>query len=75
MSIAVKGRIYRHAKGKRYQVIDIAMDSETLQEVVIYKPLYKNETYDGLWVRPRKMFEAKVVHNGHVVDRFAELKG
>ena len=47
------GGIYRHFKGGMYEVIDIAKDSETLEEVVIYKALYGE---CGLWVRKKEMF-------------------
>ena len=53
----VKNGYYRHFKGGEYQVIDIAYDSETLDEVVIYKSL-KNNT---LWVRKKEMFLSEVV--------------
>ncbi len=45
--------IYQHFKGKKYQVLHIAIDSETLKEVVVYKQLYdKKEIY----VRDKIMF-------------------
>ena len=40
------GKIYRHFKGNYYFVENIAYDSETLERMVIYKPLYERE--DGL---------------------------
>lgn len=47
------GRIYRHFKGDYYLVEGIARDSETGEDVVIYRKLYED---GALWVRPRAMF-------------------
>ena len=49
--------VYRHFKGNYYQVIDIALDSENMEEMVIYKQLYGE---GKLWVRPLKMFLSEV---------------
>lgn len=49
--------IYKHFKGDYYLVEDVAMDSETLQTVVIYRRLYGD---GSLYVRPLKMFLGKV---------------
>ncbi|MBI5221229.1 MAG: DUF1653 domain-containing protein [Candidatus Magasanikbacteria bacterium] len=62
---------YRHFKGKDYEVIGIAKHSETLEEMVVYKPLYNNS---GLWVRPLKMFEENVEVNGEIMPRFQLIK-
>ena len=68
MSIRI-GR-YRHYKGNNYQVIGIARHSETDEEFVVYRPLYK----DGdLWIRPLKMFTEQVDVNGSLQPRFALL--
>lgn len=56
--IKVGGR-YRHFKGNEYRVIDLATDSETMQTMVVYQPLYGNH---GLWVRPLSMFMEEVDH-------------
>lgn len=32
--------VYEHFKGNRYEVIGTAFDSETMEEVVVYKALY-----------------------------------
>jgi len=40
---------YRHYKGNEYEVIGVVRHSETLEALVLYRPLY-NDT--GLWVRP-----------------------
>jgi len=63
---------YRHYKGKLYQVIDTVIHSETLEELVLYKPLYAtNDEFNGkLWVRPLAMFMEKVEVNGEIVERF-----
>ncbi len=49
---------YRHYKNKDYTVVWEATHTETDEELVIYKPLYKMEWYpeEHLWVRPKKMF-------------------
>lgn len=47
--------VYRHFKGNYYYVVDVALDSETKERMVVYKPLYKRED-SMLWVRPEKMF-------------------
>ena len=56
--LKIKG-IYRHFKGNYYLVEDIAKDSETQEEMVIYRRLYEDCT---LWVRPKEMFLSEVDH-------------
>lgn len=63
--------LYRHYKGKDYEVIGIAKHSETLEDLVVYKALYDS---GSLWVRPLKMFEENVEVNGEVVPRFQLIK-
>ena len=58
-------------KGKRYEVIGVALHSETLEELVVYKALYKSEYPEGsLWVRPLAMFTEQVVVKEKQVPRF-----
>ena len=64
--------IYRHYKGNKYQVIYEAKHSETLEDLVVYKALYKNKE-SKYWVRPKKMFLEKVVIDGKKVLRFEHL--
>ena len=56
MERIIKG-IYKHFKGKYYIVEDIALDSETLEEVVVYRQLYGEHK---LFVRNKEMFLSKV---------------
>ena len=64
--------IYEHYKGKQYKVIGIAKHSETMEDVVVYEPLYKSEF--KLWVRPLAMFLETVIVNGKKVPRFEKVK-
>ncbi len=65
---------YQHSKtGNFYKVIGIAKHSETLEEFVVYKTLYKNPK-SKLWVRPINMFLEKVKINGKRVPRFKAVE-
>lgn len=46
-------RIYKHFKGKLYYIEDVAIDSETLEEVVVYRALYDDYK---LYIRSLDMF-------------------
>lgn len=67
---------YQHYKGGKYQVIGSALHSETLEPLVVYKPLYLSEQFpkETLWVRPEKMFESNVEVNGNIVPRFKKIQ-
>lgn len=56
--LKIKG-IYRHFKGDYYLVEDVAIDSETDQELVIYRMLYED---NKLYARPKDMFLSEVDH-------------
>ena len=62
------GGIYRHYKGNRYIVLEIARHSETLEDMVVYKALYGD---GGVWVRPYSMWgETVITADGVAVPRF-----
>ncbi|MFO0323906.1 MAG: DUF1653 domain-containing protein [Burkholderiales bacterium] len=61
---------YRHYKGGEYEVIGVARHSETLEVVVVYRPLYNAS---GLWVRPYEMFVGTVEIDGKIMPRFEKL--
>jgi|GEM_PF-28205 len=61
--------LYRHYKGNLYRARGLCRHSETLEELVHYECLYKNDL-GGLWVRPKEMFLSKITIDGKEVDRF-----
>lgn len=68
-AVVAPGR-YRHYKGNEYEVIGTATHSETLEPMVVYRPLYGE---GGLWVRPAAMFAEHVIVDGKSRPRFARL--
>jgi cyclomaltodextrinase / maltogenic alpha-amylase / neopullulanase len=67
---------YQHYKGNFYEVIGVAHHSETLEELVVYRALYKHEVYgdNSLWVRPKKMFLKNVIIEGKEISRFTLIE-
>ena len=61
------GRKFRHFKGNRYRLEGFAKDSETTEEMVIYRQLYGE---GSLWVRPAKMFFETIERDGKMIKRF-----
>ena len=70
----IKPGKYQHFKGKKYEVIGVGRDSETLAEVVIYKALYRSGFGENaLWVRPLDNFMQKVEKEGKELLRFKKI--
>lgn len=69
MQTIEKGK-YRHFKGGEYQVVDIALHSETCEEMVVYRALYGE---GKLWVRPASMWNETVEVDGKMVPRFVKI--
>lgn len=64
--------IYRHNKtGNRYEVIGVALQTETNEALVIYQPL-DGGSYD-LYARPHAMFSELVEINGQMMPRFEKV--
>ena len=56
-----KGDVFRHFKGFVVYIVDIATDSESLEEVAIYHHLNSDDR--RIWVRPVKMFSEAIDSN------------
>jgi hypothetical protein len=61
---------YRHYKGNLYEVIGVARHSETLEPLIVYRPLYGA---GDLWVRPYAMFFEDVEVDGRMQSRFSRV--
>ena len=61
---------YRHFKGKEYEVLMLACDSETEEETVVYRALYGE---GKVWVRPAKMWFEQVERDGKTYQRFTYI--
>lgn len=61
---------YRHYKGGEYEVLGVVRHSETLEPLVLYRPLYNDS---GLWVRPFTLFVEQIEIDGRRLARFAAV--
>ena len=68
----IKKGIYEHFKGNRYELLEIATHSETLEKMVVYKALYGEF---GIWVRPLSMWTELVQREGKLIPRFRYIGG
>ncbi len=73
------GQKYYHYKKPdlehQYEIIAIGKNSENLEEMIVYKALYKGDFPKGqVWVRAKKEFEEIIEINGKKVKRFELTK-
>ncbi len=61
---------YRHHKGGEYRLLGVVRHSETLEPLVLYRPLYGDR---GDWVRPHAMFFETVIIDGVTRPRFERI--
>lgn len=66
----MKNKIYQHYKGNFYEVLEIGLHSETLEEMVIYRSLKDGK----IWIRPISMWDEEVIVNGKKMKRFTYIK-
>ena len=58
---------YRHFKGGEYEVLALALHSETQEEMVVYRALYGDKK---VWVRPAAMWNEEIEKDGKRYKRF-----
>jgi len=64
--------IYKHSKsGRLYDVLGIALHTETSEQLVVYAPRYSSE--HQLFARPYSMFIEKIEVDGRQVMRFVKI--
>jgi len=68
-SVKIELSLCNHYKNKPYKVLDRAIHSETQEELILYKTMYKNNL-SSLWVRPKENFNEVIQVNGKPVRRF-----
>lgn len=69
---SVEKGVYLHTKSDRkYEVIGTALQTETEELLVVYKPLYDSE-YE-LFARPVAMFTETVELDGEMKPRFEKV--
>lgn len=62
--------LYRHYRGGLYEVMGVARHSETLEALVVYRPI---DSHTGWWVRPYAMFVEIGLFEDRLQPRFAKL--
>ena len=66
------GQRYKHFKGGKYTIVDVARDSETMEEVVVYKGKYNSSEFgpNPVWVRPVDNFCGQKEIDGKIIERY-----
>lgn len=67
---------YKHYKGNVYEVIGVALDSDSYEKVVVYRGMYDSKEFGNnpLWVKNLTGFLENVEWEGEVVPRFRYLE-
>ena len=60
-------KVFRHYKGNYYFIENISMDSETKEDMIVYRPLYERKD-SMLWNRPAKMFFEEIDPNKKIIS-------
>jgi len=74
----IKLGVYKHFKGKKYEVMGVARDCDDInKEYVVYRALYKSEEFgdNQLWIRGINDFLGTKEINGHIMKRFKYIGG
>ena len=66
---------YQHYKGGFYEILGVGKNTETMEDFVVYKSLYKTSKFPigSIWIRPKEMFFEQVEMNGQKIPRFKFL--
>jgi len=64
--------LYRHFKGGKYELLNVARHSETKELLAVYRSVEDQET---IWVRPLEMFTELVEHADAKLPRFEPVSG
>lgn len=72
LSVPKVDKIFRHFKGGYYLVLEIAVNTETGEDLVIYRSIVEE---DGrVWARPiESWMKSVVLDSGKEVPRFVEV--
>ena len=70
MSITNITGIYRHYKGHEYEVLYVAVHTETEERLVVYRNVNDESL---VWARPYDMFFEDVIVDGKSMPRFAKV--
>lgn len=64
--------IWQHYKGGNYEIVTLAVDTETDERVVVYQSI----SFGSVHVRPLAIWEEMVVNDaGEEVPRFRKMRG
>lgn len=66
-----KGKYYHRKTDHFYEVIDVALQTETDEWLVIYRPLWDSDI--KVFARPYRMFVEKIELNGELKPRFEKV--